>query len=129
MHVLVAEDFHAQVVESFIGFGVFEEDEFEGGLFNGKIRVSGLALAYFGVEELGIEGDGFFEILDVECELQAHDEELLDSFWASLRARGVLMKAYSGRPGRACDFYPGTPWQQLSVRKPISCFMASKSGR
>jgi hypothetical protein len=61
----IAEDLNAQMVESFVGVGILEEDEFEGRLGDGKIGVARHALADIGIEELGIKDHRFVDVFYV----------------------------------------------------------------
>jgi hypothetical protein len=72
-----AADLDAEVVERAAAAGVLDEDQLERRLADGEVGVAGLALGRLGGEQLRLVGDGLFEVVDVEGELDARHAELL----------------------------------------------------
>src|SRR5579863_6654999 len=64
-------DLDAEVVEAAALAGVLQQDQLERRLGDGEVGVAGPYLRGFGAEQLGVEGDGFCQIVDVEGELDA----------------------------------------------------------
>ena len=78
MHGIAAFDFDAEVVERAAVAGVLDQDELQGRFDNGEVRIARLDLGRRGVEQLGVEGDGLVEVVDVEGKLCAgHDDSNL----------------------------------------------------
>ena len=71
-------DLDAEVVHAGVLAGLaLDEDELERRGGDGEVGVAGAALGRFGAEELGVEGDGAFEVGYAQGQLDAgHDEPL-----------------------------------------------------
>ncbi len=79
MNFFVAKDLDAQMVEALVGIRVFEKDEFEWRLGDGKVGIAGFALVHLGIEELGVEIHRLIDIFYIESKLYTHGKGLLES--------------------------------------------------
>ena len=69
-------DLDAEVVQAAAMARVLQQDELQRRLGNGEVRVAGADLGRLDAKQLGIEGDGFVDVADVEGELDTGHENL-----------------------------------------------------
>jgi hypothetical protein len=68
------------MVEPLVGIRVFEKDEFEWRLGDGKVCIAGFALVHLGIEELGVEIHRLIDIFYIESKLYTHGQGLLELY-------------------------------------------------
>ena len=61
----------AEVVELLGRAAVFEQDQLQGRVVDGEVRVAGALFVRLDAEQLGVEGRRGFDVVDVQCELHA----------------------------------------------------------
>jgi len=61
----------AEVVERTTSTGVLDQHQLQGGIVEGEVGVARTPFGRLGVQELGVEGDGGVDVIDVKGELDA----------------------------------------------------------
>src|ERR1700693_2467657 len=89
--------------------------EIKGRIIDPPIRVGRAAAAWARLEQIGIEPDSLFQVIDPDMYVQALHDTVA---FARLPCTGL-------HPAAGARFSGGPP-QQFSVRKPSSAFMVSK---